>query len=710
VWQASAGHSSEAVVENAADSRRSMSDTARPPRDNLVRALPGNLELRAANGKPPTLFGHFGVFNEWAEIESAYEGHFMERVAPGAFAKTIRENRDRMKCLFHHGRDPQIGDKPLGTIASVGEDSVGAAYEVELFDTSYNRDLLPGLQAGVYGSSYRFRVVRDEFVVRPKRSAENPDGLPERTIVEAQVPEFGPTPWPAYLGATAGARSLTDELALQRLADQPERLEQILSATVTRERDPDTRLYERCAEIVGDTIWALHPPALATIMAIIGERHRGYKPTPEEIRERIGARDDTAAAQPASPVAVINLFGPIVPRAGLFDDISGAASVESFRAEFSEALASADIGAILINIDSPGGSAELIPELASDILAARGTKPIVAIANTLMASGAYWIACAADVIVVSPSGNVGSVGVYTAHEDWSKADEMMGVKTTLVSSKGAPYKVEGNPFEPLSEEARQELQRRVNAIEKMFVAAVAKGRGVTTSVVLADFGQGRLVMAQDAVTAGMADRVATFDQTLQQVAKDAQKVVAANRSALNAGPIQAHTTAVVDEPWDGPAEEAKLPSPITGAIAKGMYAWYDGAAADPDGDGWPDAKSAYKFPHHKVTSGKPGAANVNGVRAALSRLPQAKIPDADRAGVEAHLQRHLNDFKSTSSQASEPGPQTAAARSTQEPEPPEATTRPKPEPEPHAATTRQRREPVPLRGQRGRKENTTWHL
>ncbi len=205
-----------------------MSET-RLPRENLVRAVYPAVEVRAAeDGGMPTMHGHFAVFNEWARISSVFEGTFLERLAPGVFAKTFAESRDKMRVTFQHGKDPQLGDKPLGPIDVLREDERGAYYEVPLLDTSYNRDLLPGLRAGLYGSSFRFSVVKEEMVSRPKRSDHNPDGLPERTIREAQVPEFGPVTYPAYAGATAGIRSLTDEYLVETLTADPDRMRAIL--------------------------------------------------------------------------------------------------------------------------------------------------------------------------------------------------------------------------------------------------------------------------------------------------------------------------------------------------------------------------------------------------------------------------------------------------------------------------------------------------
>lgn len=158
------------------------------------------------------MVGHFSVFNDWTLIDSLWEGRFMERIAPGAFSATIREDRSSIKALFQHGRDPNVGSKPLGSITTLREDAVGAYYEVDLLDARYVDDLLPALREGLYGASFRFEVRREEIRQDPGTSDYNPGGLPERTIREARVFEFGPVTFPAYAGATAGLRSdsLTD--------------------------------------------------------------------------------------------------------------------------------------------------------------------------------------------------------------------------------------------------------------------------------------------------------------------------------------------------------------------------------------------------------------------------------------------------------------------------------------------------------------------
>ena len=207
-----------------------MTETAAPV-DNLVRALfgPESAELRAQTdgGDGGTLFGHFAVFNQWTEINSAWEGNFLERISRGAFADTIATRGDQVKVLYDHGQDPQLGNKPLGAIRSLTEDSKGVAYEVDLLrDASgalvpYNRDfIVPAAKAGLLGASFRFRVTSEDMNYDVKASKANPKALPERTITGVELYEFGPVTFPAYAAASAQVRCGTDRF-LDSLTKDP---------------------------------------------------------------------------------------------------------------------------------------------------------------------------------------------------------------------------------------------------------------------------------------------------------------------------------------------------------------------------------------------------------------------------------------------------------------------------------------------------------
>lgn len=179
----------------------------------VVRNAKNRIELRDEQASPDSLGKmevRFSKFGQWYEIRSVFEGHFLERVMPGAFTKTIADNRDKMRSLFNHGFDPQIGQKVLGPVIDLREENDSPVMVVDLMNTSYNRDLEPGLRRGLYGSSMRMRVVRDEVDLDPPRSQHNPDGIPERSIYEVSVDEAGPVTFAANPGSTSAMRSGTD--------------------------------------------------------------------------------------------------------------------------------------------------------------------------------------------------------------------------------------------------------------------------------------------------------------------------------------------------------------------------------------------------------------------------------------------------------------------------------------------------------------------
>jgi len=168
-------------------------------RENLVRANFGEASI----GDGRTLVGYPIVFDTWTTINS-YEGQFRERIAPGAVTKTLSENAGSVKVLFNHGMDPQIGDKPLGRATVQQVDSRGLYVEVPLSDTSYNNDLIALMRDGALdGMSFRFSVVNEQWDT-PK------GGLPERTITELRLFEYGPVTFPAYEATTVGIRAANE--------------------------------------------------------------------------------------------------------------------------------------------------------------------------------------------------------------------------------------------------------------------------------------------------------------------------------------------------------------------------------------------------------------------------------------------------------------------------------------------------------------------
>jgi signal peptide peptidase SppA len=273
------------------------------------------------------------------------------------------------------------------------------------------------------------------------------------------------------------------------------------------------------------TPWALMPERLSAFAGIIARWSadiRVDEDTLNQVRADaavIEARRDESARTGNGAIAVLPMYGVVAQRSGGVRDVSGPGvmSTEAFGQSLRTALADDSIGAILIDVDSPGGSVYGVAELADEIYSARSKKPIVALANSLAASAAYWLGSSAGEFYVTPGGEVGSIGVLAAHEDLSKKLEAQGVNTTLVSA--GKYKAEGSPFQPLTQDAREALQARVNEYYGTFTRAVARNRNTDVATVRNGMGEGRVMNAQAARGQNMVDGVATFDQVVHKMMK-----------------------------------------------------------------------------------------------------------------------------------------------------------------------------------------------
>lgn len=262
--------------------------------------------------------------------------------------------------------------------------------------------------------------------------------------------------------------------------------------------------------------WAIVPDKLYAIVELLELRISGGRLTAEEIEARVGNRPGRPRAI-SGGVAVLPLIGVISQRMNMITESSGGTSTDLFGADFDRAMADDSIGAVVLDVDSPGGSVFGVAELSRKIFQARGTKPIVAIANSLAASGAYWIGSAADEFVVTPGGEVGSIGVVAAHTDISGAEANEGIKTTLVSA--GKKKTLGNPHEPLDEDGLASVQARVDTYYGMFVADIARNRGVSVPAVRNGFAEGDVVGAVEAVELGMVDRIDTLEGVMGRLVK-----------------------------------------------------------------------------------------------------------------------------------------------------------------------------------------------
>jgi signal peptide peptidase SppA len=243
-------------------------------------------------------------------------------------------------------------------------------------------------------------------------------------------------------------------------------------------------------------------------------------------------RQDAVARAGSGNIAVIPVAGTIVQRPGMVTDWCGGTSTQQISAALSAAIRDETIGQILLEFDSPGGSVYGVAELAAEILAARTVKPVVGIANSLAASAGYWLLSQCTEAYVTPGGEVGSIGVWMAHEDLSKAMEAAGVQTTMISA--GKYKTEGNPFQPLDADAKAFLQSRVDEYYQAFTSGVARGRGRPVGAVRSGMGQGRVIGADAAMAEGMVDGVMTFQDVVRKMARSRGTATRSGRNALAA--------------------------------------------------------------------------------------------------------------------------------------------------------------------------------
>ncbi len=342
------------------------------------------------------------------------------------------------------------------------------------------------------------------------------------------------------------------------------------------------------------TPWALTPERLQVFSGVISRWSQDLKPT-DEVMGGIAADREARAARALSNsraggggIAVLPLYGVVTQRGNMVDDVSGPGSVstQSFAVALQDALNDDTVGSILIDIDSPGGSVYGVSELADQIYQARGKKPIVAIANSLAASAAYWIGSAASELYVTPGGEVGSIGVYAAHQDISQALEAEGINVQLISA--GKFKTEGSPYGPLSDEARAAIQQSVDGYYGMFTKAVSRGRGVSVAQVRDGMGQGRCLSATDALAQDMVDGVMSFDDLVKKMQKSA-RVTRSAGAAIDMPPLVAEAAVMELEPSvvatasavEAPAEPA--PEAVADAAHEVVAAVTD-VEAEPNAD------------------------------------------------------------------------------------------------------------------------------
>lgn len=260
--------------------------------------------------------------------------------------------------------------------------------------------------------------------------------------------------------------------------------------------------------------WAIDPAMLPVLAGILA-RHIAGADSSAEIQAALVNRANLPQPK-AGSVAIIPVYGVIAPRMNVMSEMSGGTTFEKLTGQLREAMGNKAVKTVVLDINSPGGSVAGATEFAKELMQARARKPIVSQIQYTGASAAYWLAAASTEVVAAPSAMVGGIGVYTMHDDLSKALETVGVKRTYISAGAG--KVDGNETEPLSEQALARMSSSVEDAYGAFVADVVKGRGagMTADRVRKDW-KAHVYGSAEALSLGLIDRIGTLDDTLARI-------------------------------------------------------------------------------------------------------------------------------------------------------------------------------------------------
>lgn len=267
---------------------------------------------------------------------------------------------------------------------------------------------------------------------------------------------------------------------------------------------------------------ALHPRELNKLAMVVSRHAAGQTVDADAVRDIVAGRGDSPyhAKTDGEPyrlegaVAVIGVGGVIAKHASQVNGSSQprGTSTDTLRAAYAAALNDARVGSVLFHIESPGGTVDGLEALAQDIAAGRGNKPTVAVASGLMASAAYWIgAQASRVYTETATDEIGSIGVYTVLEDWSRYLDNQGIKVDVVRS--APLKGIGAAGASISPEQRADVQRRIDELRTQFVQAVARGRGVSMDRA-ESWATGQTWGGNEALAMGLIDGIQRAEQVI----------------------------------------------------------------------------------------------------------------------------------------------------------------------------------------------------
>lgn len=270
------------------------------------------------------------------------------------------------------------------------------------------------------------------------------------------------------------------------------------------------------SDFTDGALWAIEESAMDHMMATIPRlvKTESFEQAAVKIREQEPYEPELTVRD---GVAIIPVSGSISKSTGFLSFLFGGASINRIRADIEAAMDDRRVRALVLNVDSPGGRVPGVSELADFIYDAREQKPVVTFSDGNITSAATWIGSAANQKIISPTAQDGSIGVMVMHVDFSKLDERIGIKTTYITA--GKYKAIGNDAEPLSDEARKMIEDRLSRTYDVFINDIARFRDADEDTVRQDMAEGRVFVGQQAVDAGLSDRLGSLEDAVAAAAQ-----------------------------------------------------------------------------------------------------------------------------------------------------------------------------------------------
>lgn len=391
--------------------------------------------------------------------------------------------------------------------------------------------------------------------------------------------------------------------------------------------------------------WAIQPAVLQQLQAIYERHAAGERFDPAAFEASTGQRleNERQGYTIDNGVAVVPLVGVLAKRMNLFHAISGGASHELFARDLRMAADDPRVHAILLDIDSPGGTVDGTVAAAQAVREVRGYKPIHALANSRMMSGAYWIGCwADDVFAIDGVTQVGSIGVVCQHVDRSERNKALGVKVTdIVAGR---YKRAGSPDQPLDKESRAYLQSQVDAIYEQFLATVAEARGGSPEQVHQRMADGRIFIGQQAADVRLVSGIKTHAQAVADLRSAASRKRSLRRFDAAADPTPTREVTSMSNVFT--AEARALPVAALAAAIAAEHPELTAVISGPNAEA-AAAKATRDAQAAQATAVE--AARAEGAAAERDRI--AAVRASGMPGHEALIEQLAADGKTTGPEA-----------------------------------------------------------